>query len=271
MQIISWNIQSAKGVDGVSSVDRIATIIKSFGDADIICLQEVLCTENSNQAAALAAHFPGYNSHFGPAINRTGAQGHLLFGNLVLSRLPVLQTVMHKLPQPADPQALHMPRQATEVLVDYQGECMRVVTTHLEYFAIAQRRAQVRYLAAHHEESTLRYRRPSPPGGELQFESLPEASAAIYCGDFNFTAGTGDYDEMLSGDENSLVDCWPLVHQEKSHAPTCGIFDHAQWPEGAHCRDFFFVARNIAGSVTDIAVDVDTDASDHQPVKLQLA
>lgn len=267
MQVISWNIQAAKGVDEVTSVDRIADVIQAMGDADIICCQEVLCVEGDNQAQAIAARFPQHTACFGPAIDRISGDGRLRFGNLVLCRLPLLQTVMHKLPQPPEPTAKHMPRQATEVLVDYHGECIRIVTTHLEYFAARQRRDQVRYLADHHRESAQRFRQPSPQGGELQFQSLPETAKSIYCGDFNLTVGSSDYQHLCTG-EQALVDCWTLLHDDQPHAPTCGIFDHVQWPEGAHCRDFFFVSGALAGHVAEISVDVDTAASDHQPVKL---
>lgn len=271
MQIISWNIQAAKGVDGTTSVDRIADVTRSFGDADVICFQEVLCLDQDNQAKALAACFPHHTSFFGPAIDRSTASGRLLFGNLVLSRLPVLQTLMHKLPQPAEPDARHMPRQAVEVLVEYQNERLRVVTTHLEYFAEKQRSAQVKYLTSHHSESMQRDRQPSPEGGELQFASLPETPNSIYCGDFNLTVGSVDYNHTTNtGGEHTLADCWPLTHVQAPHAPTCGIFDAAQWPEGPHCRDFFFVSDTLAPRVTDMLVDINTAASDHQPIKLTI-
>ena len=69
MRIISWNIQAAKGVDEVISVDRIAQVIKDLGDADIICCQEVMNCELSgvetNQVQELSAHFPDYEVYFG--------------------------------------------------------------------------------------------------------------------------------------------------------------------------------------------------------------
>ena len=52
--------------------------------------------------------------------------------------------------------------------------------------------------------------------------------------------------------------------------PTCGMFDRDQWPGGPHCRDFLFVTGDVASCVRAIEVDLETDASDHQPVRLDL-
>lgn len=277
MKILSWNIQYAKGVDNIVDIDRIAHDIKTLATADIICLQEILITPETDQVRLLSEAFEGYTPIFGAAIDRHHASGRLLFGNLMLCRLPVQQIVQHKLPQPAEPQAKHMPRQAIEVLVPFGKELIRVVTTHLDYFAEKQRSAQVDYLIAHHAECVQRHRRPSPLGGENQFESLPETAISIYCGDFNLPVGSDEYARIsarqeLTGtrDDLRLFDCWTLLHGESPHTPTCGIYDHEQWQEGPHCRDFFFASQPAADYVTAIDVDTNTASSDHQPLVLTL-
>lgn len=271
MEILTWNIQAAQGVDGVVSIDRIADDIKHLADADIICLQEVLVTAEFNQPLQLSQHFPKHTVVFGPAIDRLDAAGRLKFGNLILCRLPLLQIVQHKLPQPAEPTAKHMPRQAIEVIVDDNGTPVRVMTTHLEFFAAHQRSAQVDYFTAHHRQCLERWHQPSPQGGEQQFASLPETAQSIYCGDFNLPVDSPDYARLIGNntDEN-LIDCWPLLHADKPHDPTCGIFDHVQWQEGAHCRDFFFASPQIVKRVSRIEVDTQTAASDHQPLVIAL-
>lgn len=277
MRIISWNVQAAKGVDGVVDVDRIAAVVEAFGDADVICLQEVLDAEGSpdvaerNQVAALATRFPAHTPFFGSAIDRLDGSGRLRFGNLVLSRLPVLQYVLHKLPQPADPSARHMPRQAIEVIVEERDGPLRIATTHLDYFSAIMRQAQVRYLSDYHAESRARAEHPSPAAGEKQFAPLPETLRSVYCGDFNLPIDSDDYRTLNTPDDVAgLIDCWPLAHPGKPHAPTCGVFDHVQWSEGPHCRDYFFVSNELAARVSDVSVDVDTAASDHQPIGLTL-
>lgn len=277
MHIISWNVQAAKGVDDVIDVERIATVLEGFGDADVICCQEVLVAAGTpdmaecDQVGALAARFPAHAPFFGSAVDRLDGAGRLRFGNLVLSRLPVLQCILHKLPQPVDPSARHMPRQAIEVIVEERDGPLRIVTTHLEYFSTIQRGAQVRYLRNHHADSRARAQRPSPGDGEREFAPLPETLRSVYCGDFNLTVDSDDYRALIVSDGGAeMIDCWPLTHPGEPRAPTCGVFDHVQWTEGPHCRDFFFVSSELAGRVSDVAVDVDTAASDHQPIGLTL-
>lgn len=271
MNITSWNIQAAKGVDNVTSVDRIAADIKKLGDADVICLQEVLCTASSNQVEELSAHFQGYETYFGPAIDRLDENGRLKFGNLILTRLPVLQALFHKLPQPAEPGIKHMPRQAIELLLDDGSTdgSLRVTTTHLDYFAQKQRTAQVKYFVEHYNESCDRAANPSLRGGELQFQATPESNRCIYIGDFNLTVDSPDYQLLVNTAE--LNDCWTLANPGKPHAPTCGIFDHIQWQEGSHCRDFCFASNSLATSVSAMQVDIETAASDHQPFLVSLS
>lgn len=269
MEILSWNIQAAKGVDDVVSVERIVADIKAFSNADVICLQEVLNTPAIRQSDEIARHFPGHSAFFGAAIDRRYENGRLQFGNMLLSTLPVAQLINHKLPQPAEPQVKHMPRQAIEALLEHNNDLLRLTTTHLDYFASHQRTAQVDYLAQHHSESCNRFRQPSPAGGEMQFLQLAETASAIYCGDFNLTVDSNDYSAMLNEHgEDPLLDCWKVVHGTEPHDATCGIFDHVQWKEGPHCRDFFFATPNVAATLSAMEVNTQTAASDHQPLKI---
>ncbi len=273
IDILSWNIQAAKGVDDVTSVDRIASDIKQLSDADVICLQEVLVTSNVDQLSTLTQHFPEHTPVFGAAIDRLDTIGRLKFGNLILCRLPLLAINQHKLPQPAEPSAKHMPRQAIEVLVSYKDSPLRIVTTHLEYFAEKQRSAQVAYLAAHHVQCLERQRNPSPHGGEAQFASIPETADSIYCGDFNINVDSSDYALIANIPDKPttpLVDCWRHLHPSEPHTPTCGIYDHKQWQDGPHCRDFFFASTALANRVKKITVDTHTAASDHQPLAITI-
>ena len=115
--IVSWNIQCGKGCDGVVDLERIAGVVKAMGEADVICMQEVARNDpeiaaGADQAAQLEALFPGYQVLFGPGLDRPPRQ----FGNVLLSRLPVLQVFLHLLPQPAEGGIKHMQRQAIEAV-----------------------------------------------------------------------------------------------------------------------------------------------------------
>jgi endonuclease/exonuclease/phosphatase family metal-dependent hydrolase len=68
----------------------------------------------------------------------------------------------------------------------------------------------------------------------------------------------------------ALRDAWTLVHGDVPHAHTVGLHG-AEWPDRPYCCDFFFLSEDLAGRVRRIEVNQATDASDHQPVLLELA
>ena len=273
MQVLTWNIQAGVGVDGRFDLDRIATVIRAMGDPDVICLQEVGCnlpdTQGDDQVMRLAKTFSEHTAVFGPAIDRlTTDTLRLRFGNLVLSRLPVIQCFRHPLPQPRDASTQHMPRQATEVVLEASWGAVRVVTTHLEFHSQAQRTAQVERLMLLQSELRDALSAPSRPGAGL-YAPCPRPPSTVLCGDFNFEKGDVEY-AMLTSDPYPTLDAWTVVHPTLAHTPTCGIYDRAQWPQGPHCRDFFFVTEDLATRVHDVQIDTQTNASDHQPLLLTL-
>lgn len=281
MEILSWNVQACRGVDGREDLARICDVIRRMGGADVICLQEVAQhmraedgVAGADQVAAFTHAFPEHRAFFGAAVNLDGESDmRQRFGNLVLSRVPVAQCFMHPLPQPPDPGVLQMPRQASEVVIAVADGALRITTTHLEYHSAIQRFAQVRRLLDIHAEVCALARRPPRFAEHGPYAETPRPPSAVLCGDFNFTVDEETY-RVITGETGDgvprLVDAWRSAHGDRAHAPTCGVYDHAQWPGGAHCRDFFFVTEDIAARVESVEVDVDTDASDHQPIKIRI-
>ena len=281
--ILSWNIQCGLGIDKHIDLQRIAKVITSLGDPDIICLQEVARFdpssdkgEASDQFATLSKLFPGHTSFWGSAIDRfyPGENNRRQFGNMILSRLPVIQVFNHALPQPMPTTPCkHMPRQALEIIVELEDGPIRITTTHLEYHCDKQRYAQAEYLCKVQSDITANQNYPhiAPNSGPYAAIARPEHS--IICGDFNAVIQEKTYHLLNSEsgeDSKHYLDAWPIIHKEKVHAPTCGIYDPEQWPEGPHCRDFFFVTKSLLPLLKDIVVNEETDASDHQPVLLEL-
>ena len=41
MKLLSWNIQWGRGADGVVDLPRTIAAIRTLGDFDVICLQEI--------------------------------------------------------------------------------------------------------------------------------------------------------------------------------------------------------------------------------------
>lgn len=284
--ILSWNIQAGLGVDGRVDMERIARTVRALADADVICLQEVegrgsggpgdnAASAGEDQFETLRDLFPGHAGVVGAGVERAenDAASMYRFGNMVLSRLPVLSVFRHLLPQPATPGTRHMQRQATEVTVRSSGGPLRVVTTHLEYHSAVHRRAQIERLRELHTEVAEQARQPGPAEDTGPYARIARPPSAVLCGDFNMESDSEEYAALLAPFDDGapdLVDAWPATYPGRPHDPTCGVFDHRQWPAGPHCRDFFLVTEELQSRLRSLRVDLRTDASDHQPIVLEL-
>lgn len=281
IKILSWNIQNGKGVDGQISLARITDVIHSMGSADIICLQEVsrglpLLEGHPppDQVLELSRLLDGYEYVFGAAIDTLGADGRWQFGNVIFSKLPIVSQSTHVLPRPGDANRRQMSRQATEVVVREGVNLLRVITTHLEFHSAVQRHAQARRLREFHEEAAEEQSMPPVTSGEGPYQPIPRPTDLVMCGDFNMLPSSDEYQALIGSQANvhqNLVDAWPFLYPEKDYPPTCGIYDHEQWSEGSHCRDFFFVGGWAKDRLSRMTVNTKTDASDHQPLMIELA
>ncbi len=281
--IASWNIQNGKGADGIVSLPRIAEVISRMGDPDVICLQEVSrnlplfdADTAADQVAELACLFPRHEVIFGIAIDAAGAGStpRWQYGNVTLSRLPVVSVFHHALPQPVQAGVRQMPRQVSEVTVATGSGSLRIMNTHLEFHSLAQRLAQIERLRELHLQASAHARNPPDYDDSGSYRFLDRPESCVICGDFNIEVESPEYAAMLAPAEDGAVcfqDAWRICHSERSHKPTCGVHDTVQWPQGPHCRDFFFVAGAASRAVEAVYVDTETNASDHQPLMLSIA
>ncbi len=281
MNLITWNIQSCRGCDGRVDPRRIIDVCRGMADFDVLCFQEVARnfsqlpgSSGEDQFALLAGLLPQFSAHAGIAVDVLGADGRRSqFGNLILTRYPALQVFAHLLPWPADPSVPTMQRVALEAVLDTPFGPLRVTTTHLEYYSEMQRRQQVNRLRELHAEAAEHSKdrnHSQKEGGP--FQTMPRPRPAILTGDFNFPAGDALRERVAapySDGTPAYRDAWRLRHGERPHDHTIGVHDRVQWPEAFTC-DFIFVTEDIAGRVEDVVVNLDTDASDHQPVLLRL-
>ncbi len=224
--------------------------------------------------AALSAALPGYTPLFGAATELIEVAGRRKqFGNAVFTRLPVLQVFRHLLPWPADPAVQSMQRMALEAVLQSQAGPLRVISTHLEYYSTHQRVAQVERLRRLHHEACMHARHPRPAGDPgSPFEVLARPPSALLCGDFNFRPGSPEHAAISApfDDETTpaLLDAWALAHPGEPHPLTAGLYDKS-WPETC-CFDFVFVSADLATRVARVEVESSTQASDHQPVLVEL-
>jgi endonuclease/exonuclease/phosphatase family metal-dependent hydrolase len=265
--IVTWNIQNGKGCDGLIDLARIAAVISNLGEADVICLQELARHDpafagGADQVAELQALFPGYEALFGPALVR----GRRQYGNLLLSRLPLLQAFNHLLPHPAAGGTKHMQRQAIEAVVQTRAGPLRVMTTHLEYYSATQRAAQIERLRLLQQEVADNEAQP-PKAATSPYDALPRPASLVLCGDFNLLPHEKEYAQLF---QPPLLDAWRALRKGEAHPPSTGVHDRVQWPMGGHCRDYFAVSADVAARIAALEADLATDASDHQPLRLAL-
>jgi endonuclease/exonuclease/phosphatase family metal-dependent hydrolase len=281
MKIVTWNTPWCCGIDGVVSPERIVRIARELADFDLLCLQEISVNypglagnPGHDQPALLAALLPGFQLFFGAAVDEWSEDGQRRrFGNLIATRLPVAQLQHHPLPYPADAGVRSMPRLCTVLTVrDPVLGPVRVMTTHLEYYSKAQRMAQARGLAALHAEACAQAEAPPRASKDgSPFQGKTHTAQAVLCGDFNLEASDPEYALLTAADApHRLWDGWRLLHGATPQPPTFRIYDRRYGPQPLAC-DFFFVSSALKDKVRDLRIDGVTQASDHQPVLLELA
>lgn len=281
MRILSWNIQWGRGLDGKVDLARSAAVARDF-DPDVLCLQEVAVNHRGlpggaamNQPEWLAGLFLGYEAAYGAGSDLPdGLGGRRQFGNLILSRRPILQVFRHLLPWPAEEGVPSMQRVAVEAVIDapeYPGKALRVITTHLEYFSATQRAAQCAALRAIADDG-WQHAIHLASGEELDppFAVLPRGEGCVLCGDFNSPVGAPEHEALLqSGAAPAFVNAWQIAQGAVTPAPTFGVHEQRYVKEPS-CYDAFFISENLSDSVVDVIVDQGTMASDHQPILLVL-
>jgi endonuclease/exonuclease/phosphatase family metal-dependent hydrolase len=120
------------------------------------------------------------------------------------------------------------------------------------------------------EDPQLEFCHLLPWPADPPFAVLPRGEGCVLCGDFNSPAGSPEYAPLSHpGDAPVLANALDLAHPAVPPAPTFGVHDRRYIAEPA-CYDLFWVSENIAGRVAAVEVDGATDASDHQPVVLEL-
>ena len=268
MRLLSWNVQWCRGMDGRVDPKRIAAEARR-AEPDVFCLQEIARnfpemagSAGEDQVEVLQREMPGYEAFFVSAIDLPGKKGRRRFGNLVMSRLPVGRVLRHLLPWPSAPDVMSMQRAAVEVVVDAPFGPLRVMTTHLEYYSKEHRGAQIDRLLALHAEACspqLRCER----AGQLRVVSASHERA--------------DLRRLQPAAERPAP-------PEDARRRLRRRMGSSSIPAGrARTRSICMTARRRIAATTSsstpdlvprlksIRIDAATQASDHQPVLLELA
>ncbi|SEQ79862.1 Metal-dependent hydrolase, endonuclease/exonuclease/phosphatase family [Nitrosomonas sp. Nm51] len=282
MKLLSWNIQWGRGIDGRVDLQRILKTIRRLDQLDIICLQEVAVnfsglpgSEGENQFEILSAGLQGYTAIYSPATDIPDGHGNRsLFGNAIFSRLPVGQIWRHLLPWAAEPETPSMQRTLIETVVTTAFGPVRVLATHLEYYSRHQREIQIEAIRCLHVEayaSTKRMPKSAEQNGP--FDGCPRPVEAILCGDMNFTASSNERLQLLASFESGIPafhDTRTLLYPGLPHAPTVGIHP-VNFVDRPECFDYIFITDGLKSHLKSCHTDAETQASDHQPVWIELA
>lgn len=263
-------------------------------------------TAHPNQPAIVKQLLPGFEVFFSPAIDELSPCGTMRqqFGNLIATRLPVRQVQHTPLPYSNPPTAQPTPsmqRIALTCTVQAPWGPVRLMTSHLEYYNQVMRLAQTRALRDLHLQGCAWAGQPSKTEQGTPYQPKPLTIDTIICGDFNFEPDSEEYAAMIqtvdgqagakqtgakqtgakqTGEAQTgaaqtetkchLVNSFDVLHPGKPYPSTFRIFDRTYGPEPVGC-DFFFVSDSLVHRVKGFAVNQVTQASDHQPVLLELA
>lgn len=287
MKIASYNIHFGIGLDGVYDIERIAATVRG---ADIIALQEVTRNSPSNGGhdmvaelrAALPDYFAVYGSPFAvdfgsQIVDGRAVDRHFEFGNMILSKQPILSSRNLMLPRRRSIDKLNLQRSAIEAMVETPFGPIRFYSIHLDHRSADERLMQVRHLM----QQVLGY--PLMGGGltglsELGFPEPPHPEAFMLLGDFNMLphgteyaeiCGTLDHEFGLTLIAEKGVDAALLV--EDNPAPTCVYFDAPDDESLMKRIDYGFVSAGLAHLVRGHHVDRAARGSDHKPIFFELS
>lgn len=283
MRLVSYNIQYGIGRDGKFDMARIAGSVR---DADVIALQEVTRGLDRNGGADLVAQIcdllPGYFPAYAASVDVDAGSGivdgrvvsrRLQFGNMVLSRWPILATRNLLLPRSRSFDRGNFQRAALEALIVTPLGPIRFYSVHLDHLHHEERLRQIRHL----KERVLAY--PLEGGAitgaaEYGYPEPPHPEEFVLLGDFNMTPDSPEY-ELMAGGTDYAMGRLTVAH----HPVDASRFDDGEtvsWIDGAHPEkrsrlDYCFVSAGLAPHVRKAWIDSDAPGSDHQPVWVEMA
>jgi len=232
LRILCYNIHYGQGNDGVYDLERLAEVIKAV-KPDLVALQEVdVMVRRSGKVhqASKLGELCGLKTFYGPTQHYEGG----LYGNAVLTNLPVLDVLIHPLPYTeATPELTTYPRAAIAVTVTApDGKPLRFISTHFQHNVESDRVNQAHAI------------------NEL-FAADGDEIPTILAGDMNATPDAEPVKVLLTKWQNAIDEAAaPTV---PSQNPTSRI-DYIFYRSGGHFR------------VEETRVIDEPMASDHRPV-----
>ena len=305
MKIVTYNIQFGLGKDGCFDPERIASDVDG---ADIIALQEVerywKRSGNVDQPAKLGKILNKYYWAYGPYFDVDASipqpDGRIKnvrrqFGNMILSKTPILSTRLFPLPKSALRQRHNMVVGVFEGVVKLQRDgALRIYNTHLGARSQHDRVSQIISI-----RDTIR-RAPAEGGAwtgdlahslwEHHAHTLWEEDAApppmpesfVLLGDFNLEAKDPEYDYLVGPKDGDLgrlssseefIDTWVAAGHDEGEGVTfpANLFPNPSSSDAPGMRlDYAFVDQSMESHVLGAWIDETAQGSDHQPYWIEL-
>lgn len=301
MKIVTYNIQFGLGKDGRFDLERVA---REVDGADIIALQEVerywQRSGNVDQPAQLAEILGHYYWAYGPYFDVDASvakpDGQITnvrrqFGNMILSKTPILSTRLFPLPKSALRHRHNMVVGVFEGVVKLPEDgALRIYNAHLGARSQHDRISQINSI-----RETIR-RAPveggawtGPHAHSLWAEDMtppPMPESFVLLGDFNFSPADPEYDHLtgpkdgefgrLSSNED-FIDSWIAAGYEENEGVTFAdtaspgeAQGEAQGEVPGMRIDYAFVDRSMQERVLKARIDETAQGSDHQPYWIEL-
>lgn len=284
MRLVTFNIQYGLGRDGILNPSRQAELIR---DADIIALQEVerfwKRSGNVDQVALFQECLPERYACYAAGIDvdaSVSQSGRVLnrrrqFGNLTLSRWPILSSRTLVLPKIDVAPAFNGVTVALETVIDCPGGPVKIFNTHLSHVGAEERLLQLQGLKTVIDRQAIEG--PNWSGGDPVDASWtndeappPNPADFLLMGDFNAEPVSTEYGFITGAAGLGLLDCHAVAPNRDKGGITY-FKDLAQDAPHDQRIDHIFASPSLAGRVVRLEIDEKTRLSDHQPVWLTLS
>ena len=232
LRVLCYNVHWCKGTDGKYDVARVADVIRK-AKPDLVALQEVdVGVKRSGRVHDVRelSKLTGLAGRFGPTQHYEGG----LFGNAVLTRLPILDVAIHPLPYTeSTAERTTYPRGAIAVTIKGpDGKPLRFVSTHFQH--------------------------------NVPEDRVAEAKAINKL----FASDGDDSRTILAGDMNAVPDAEPITELLKKWT---NAIDEAETPTAPATKprsriDYIFYRNAQEFRLIESKVISEPVASDHRPV-----
>lgn len=232
LRVLCYNVHWCLGTDGKYDVARLADVINK-AKPDLVALQEVdVGVKRSGRVHDVRelSKLTGLAARFGPTQHYEGG----LFGNAVMTNLPILDVAIHPLPYTeSTAERTTYPRGAIAVTMQGpDGKPLRFVSTHFQHNVPEDRLAEARAI------------------NKL------------------FAADDDGLRTILAGDMNAVPDAEPVTELLKKWT---NAIDEAATPTAPATKprsriDYIFFRESSQFRVVESKVIPESIASDHRPV-----